>query len=106
MLFVPVASFLVDNATFTIFLLKGSIRPSVFKIGTFPLHTGEVHRHFVFGRFPTLQIINAEILIEKFDGTLTTNLCAHIQIIYRNKVVSQVRHFGVDAFACQVQTDG
>lgn len=64
MLFVPVASFFVNNAAFTIFVFKRSIGPSAFKISIFPLHTGEIHRHFVFGRLPTLQIINAEILIE------------------------------------------
>ena len=105
MLFVPVASFFVNNAAFTIFVFKRSIGPSAFKISIFPLHTGEIHRHFVFGRLPTLHITIVKNLIQKLDGTLTTNLCAHIQIICRDKVVSQVRHFGVNAFTCQVQAD-
>ena len=69
MLFVPVASFFVNNATFTIFVFKRSIGPSAFKIGTFPLHTGEIHRHFVFGRLPTLQIINAVRISKLFAVT-------------------------------------
>ena len=91
MLFVPVASFFVNNAAFTIFVFKRSIGPSAFKISIFPLHTGEIHRHFVFGRLPTLQIINAEILIEKLDGTLTTNLCAVTKSLVKSGISGLMR---------------
>ena len=100
MLCLELTSGLVDYLVLVVETL-GVLRPFACELAG-ERNTAEIHGHFGFSRFPALEVVETETLVEKFDGALAAQLGAHIEVVGADKAVGEERHVGIYTAACKV----